>query len=73
MTYLVASLLLIIVALSIALIVLWRQARRVALGLDEIVEDTLKALYHLSREQPLVRARDLIRAADLQPRRYELV
>ena len=73
MIYLVASLLLIIVALSIALIVLWRRTRRVALGLDEITEDTLKALYHLSREQPLVRARDLIRAADLQPRRYGLI
>ncbi len=62
-----------IVALSIALVVLWRQTRRVSLGLDEITEDTLKALYHLSRQQPLVRPRDLIRAADLQPGRYELI
>ncbi len=62
-----------VIVLSAALVVLWRRTRRIALGLDEITEDTLKALYHLSRQQPLVRARDLIRAADLQPGRYTLI
>ncbi len=62
-----------VVALAIAVVVLWRRTRRVSLGLDEITEDTLKALYHLSRQQPLVRPRDLIRAADLQPGRYALI
>ncbi len=80
MIYLIGILVAIIVALSIAVVVLWRRTRRVSLGLDEITEDTLKALYHLSREQPspdgqpgLVRSRDLIRAADLQPGRYALI
>jgi len=73
MIYLIAFLLLVIAVLSIALIVLWRQTRRVSLGLDEIAEDTLKALYYLSRQTPLVRSRDLVRAADLQPGRYPLI
>ncbi len=62
-----------VVALAIAVVVLWRRTRRVSLGLDEITEDNLKGLYHLSRQQPLVRPRDLIRAADLQPGRYALI
>lgn len=73
MTYLIAFLVIVIVALSVAVVVLWRQTRRITLGLDEIAEDTLKALYHLSRQQPLVRSRALIRAADLQPGRYALI
>jgi manganese transport protein len=73
MQYLVAFLLVIILILSVALVMLWRRSRRVSLGLDEIAEDTLKALYHLSREHAPVRQRDLIRAADLQPGRYDLI
>ncbi len=73
MNYLVAGLIAVILVLSIAVIMLWRQTRRVSLGLNEITEDTLKALYHLSRQQPLVRQRDLIRAADLQPGRFALI
>ena len=42
-------------------------------GWTRLAEDTLKALYHLSREKPVVRASDLIRAADLQPGRFPLI
>lgn len=73
MNYLVAALIAIIFVLSVAVILLWRQTRRVSLGLDEITEDVLKTLYHLSRQRPLVRPRDLIRAAELQPGRYALI
>ncbi len=52
---------------------LWRQTRRGALGLTELAEDALKELYHLSRQQPDVRQRDLARAAGLQPARLPLV
>ena len=41
-----------------------------ALGLDEIAEDVIKELYHLTREQKEIRDRDLIRAADLQPNHF---
>lgn len=73
MPYLIALLIAVIAALSAAVVILWRQTRRVALGLDEITEDTLKALYHLSRQEPLVQPRALVRAADLQPARYALI
>lgn len=73
MIYLIVFLLAVIVALSVAVVVLWRRTRHVALGLDELAEDTLKALYHLSREKPVVRASDLIRAADLAPGRLPLI
>jgi len=72
-TILIAALIFVNLALCVAVILLWRQTRRVSLGLDEITEDVLKALYHLSRQQPLVRPRDLIRAADLQPGRFALI
>ena len=52
---------------------LWQQTRRVALGLDEIAEDTLKALYHLTRQSPQVQGNDLVRAAGLQPGRLPLI
>ena len=70
---LVLALLAVIVGLSIVVFRLWRQARRIGLGLDEIAEDALKALYHLSREEGPVREADLIRAADLRPARFGLV
>lgn len=73
MNLVLAALVAVIIMLSIAVVVLWRQARRISLGLDEITEDTLKALYYLTRQQPIVRTRDLVRAADLQPGRYTLV
>ncbi len=73
MIYLILFLLAVIVALSVGVVVLWRQTRRTTLGLDELVEDALKALYHLSREKPLVHSSDLIRAADLQPQRFSLI
>ena len=69
MPYLVAFLLAVIVAQSVAIVALWRKTQRTALGLEEISEDALKALYHLSREKPVVRESDLIRAADLRPGR----
>jgi len=73
MPYLIAFLLAVIVAQSVAIVALWRKTQRTALGLEEISEDTLKALYHLSREKPVVRGSDLIRAADLQPGRFPLI
>ena len=73
MYIIIAALIAVIFALASAVVVLWRRTRRVSLGLDEITEDTLKALYYLSRQQPFVRSRDLIRAADLQPGRYALI
>jgi manganese transport protein len=73
MLYLIAFLIAVIVAQSIVIAALWRRTRHTALGLDELAEDTLKALYHLSREKPAVRASDLIRAADLQPGRFPLI
>ncbi len=71
-------LLLIIAGLLVVIYRLWQETRRVGLGLDEIAEDTLKALYHLSREPSQaspgeVRASDLIRSADLQPGRFPLI
>jgi manganese transport protein len=71
------SLILILIAIIIGLLYviyrLWQQTRRVTLGLDELAEDALKELYHLSRQQPLVRSNDLVRAADLQPGRFPLI
>lgn len=73
MPYLLVFLVAVIAALSVAVVILWRRTQRVALGLDEITEDTLKALYHLSRQEPLIRPRALVRAANLQPGRYALI
>ena len=69
----IAALLLIIIALSVAVIMLWRRSRQVVYGVDEVAEDALKALYHLGRGGQLVLARELIRAADLQPGRYPII
>lgn len=57
----------------IVILRLRRQTRRVTIGLDEVAEDALKSLYHLSRQGLQVRARDLIRAAELQPGRFPLI
>jgi manganese transport protein len=71
------SVILILIAIILGLLYviyrLWQQTRRVTLGLDELAEDALKELYHLSRQQPLVRSNDLVRAADLQPGRFPLI
>ena len=69
----IAILVLIILALSAAVVILWRRTRQVVYGLDEISEDTLKALYHLSRQSPSVSPRDLIRSAELEPSRYPII
>ena len=45
-------LLAIIIVLSIALLRLRRQTRQISLGLDEISEETLKEIYHLSARRP---------------------
>ena len=71
----------IVIVLLIAIIVgqmvviyrLWRKTRRAALGVDEIAEDTLKELYYLSREQPLVDKNSLVRAAGFQPAKLPLI
>jgi len=73
MFYLIAFLIAVVAVQWVVIVVLWRRTRRIALGLDEIAEDTLKALYHLSREKPVVRPRDLIRAADLQAERLPMI
>jgi manganese transport protein len=57
----------IILALVVVIVRLWKQTRRTILGLDEVTEDVLKALYHLSRTRPMVQASDLVRATELQP------
>ncbi len=69
----IVALLLIIVGLLIVIYRLWQQVRRENLGLDELVEDTLKDLYHLSREQTLVPSDNLIRLTGLRPGRFTLV
>ena len=43
----IAMLVLIIIALSVAVVMLWRRTRQVVYGVDEVAEDALKALYHL--------------------------
>ena len=69
----IAVLVLIIIALSVAVVMLWRRTRQVVYGVDEVAEDALKALYHLGHGGQLVLARELIRAADLQPSRYPVI
>jgi manganese transport protein len=63
----------IILGLIFVIYRLVRQSRRVTLGLDEVAEDALKDLYHLSRQRESVSPRDLIRSADLEPARFGLV
>ena len=62
-----------VIALSVTVVVLLRRTRHAVLGLDELAEDTLKVLYHLSREKPIVRSSDLARAAELQPNRLPML
>ena len=50
----IGVLVVIIIALSTAVVILWRRSRQVVFGLDEITEDALKVLYHLSRQSPTV-------------------
>jgi manganese transport protein len=63
----------IILALVMLIIRLWKQTRRTILGLDEVAEDTLKALYHLSRTHPVVSDSDLVRTTELQPDRMPVI
>jgi manganese transport protein len=70
---LVIFLVIVIFGQFIVILRLRQQTRRVTLGLDEITEDALKALYHLSRDTGVVKSNDLIRAADLQPGRFPLI
>jgi len=69
----IGVLLIIILAQSYFTFRLWRKSKRTSLGLDEITEDTLKTLYHLSREIDNIKSSNLIRAADLQPDRFALI
>jgi manganese transport protein len=73
MLYLILLLIAIIIAQSVVIVALWRRTRRITLGLDEVAEDTLKSLYYLSHEKPSVRANDLIRAAEVQPKRFPMI
>ena len=73
LTTVIVALTIAVITLSVAVVMLWRRTRHAVLGLDELAEDTLKALYHLSRVKPVVRASDLARAADLQPDRLPMI
>lgn len=73
MTILTAALVAVIAVLLVIVAVLWRRTRQVPLGLEELAEDTLKALYDQLRQRPRVPVRDLIRAAGLQPGRFPLI
>jgi manganese transport protein len=74
-TYILLSILLFLIILGLLVVIyrLWRQTRRVSIGLDEIAEDTLKELYYLSREQTVVREKDIMRAANLHASRFPAV
>lgn len=69
----IVVLVVILIAQTILIIWLWRRSQRVILGLDEVAEDALKALYHLSRQKSPVQRAELIRGADLQPGRLPLI
>jgi len=66
----IVFLIVVILIQSYVIFRLWKKTRRESLGLDEVAEDALKVLYHLTREQPEVSDRDLVRAAELQPDRF---
>lgn len=66
-------LLAVIAFLLLVIFRLWRQTRRAAPGLDELTEDALKNLYHLTRQTQLVSSRDMIRSGDFQPGRFDLI
>jgi manganese transport protein len=72
-SWVIIFLILIILGLLVIIYRLWRQTKRVVLGLDEVTEDTLKVLYSLSIEKVKVTSREIIRSADLQPGRYSLI
>jgi manganese transport protein len=73
--YVVTIVVLVIILLAQSYLIwkLWRRTQSAALGLTELAEDTLKELYHLSRENPHVHDRDLSRAVGIQPGRLSLV
>jgi manganese transport protein len=72
-TILIVILIFIIIIQFGVIIRLRRQKQRVVLGLDELSEDVLKALYHLTREQAQVRKNDLVRATEIQSQRLPMV
>src|SRR5512139_1273110 len=69
----ILALVAIVIGQFLVIVRLRRQARQEALGLDEVAEDAIKSLYHLSREQPVVPDRDLIRSAELQAGRFQMI
>ncbi len=62
-----------VIVLSILLRHYWLLSKRISLGIDEIAEDALKEIYHLSRETPEVRRKDVIRTTNLQPGQYSII
>jgi manganese transport protein len=62
-----------VVMLLVVALLLWRRARRLGPGLDEIAEDVLKELYHLTRQGQVTRRADLMRVAGLRPDRFDAV
>jgi len=72
--YLVIIILLgLVLAQAVIIVLLWRRSRKVDLGLDEVAEDVLKALYHLSRQKSPVSRSELVRGADIQPARSLII
>lgn len=71
--WVVAVLVLIVIIQTILIFLLWRRSKRVVLGLDEVAEDALKALYHLSRQKSPVTRRELIRGAEIHPDRFPMI
>lgn len=71
--WVIGVLILIVMVQAILIFLLWRRSRQVVLGLDEIAEDTLKVLYHLSRQKAPVSRSELIRGADIQPARCPII
>ncbi len=70
----ITAVLVIIILIQTVLIAwLWRRNRRVILGLDEVAEDALKVLYHLSRQKSPVKRFELVRGAELQPARLPAI
>ena len=67
------TLIAIILFLLLIIYRLRQQLQRAVLGLDEITEDAVKSLYHLSQEQKKVTVRALIRSADIEPARFPAI
>lgn len=72
--HILVILLIVVICLQAAIIyLLSKQSRQEQLSTDELAEDALKDLYHLSREAPLVTRRQLARSGELPPGRLPVI